>query len=119
MEKNALRYMDGLVHELNQAKRFIIKKILDLPENPEIDPNADALSFTVNYKAIVSNDSILSAEYYLWKYQHKKIADKLELTPAEEMRKTLGSMIEKKSFKLGATSIKLHKGVVEQLKQFI
>jgi len=35
------------------------------------------------------------------------------------MRKTLGSMIEKKSFKLGATSIKLHKGVVEQLKQFI
>ncbi len=115
--------------DLLSLKRKINKQIRLLPDNPNINRISN-ICYTIMLSEIQKDKNFtLSAEYYDFKFQYRKIIKKLKDVSPLETYNCISKMIVDKSFKVNSGTnihgvicyhtIKLHPSVIEFLKGLI
>lgn len=93
--------------------------ILDLPDNPEIKRLSSNPNCYIINSSVINKDlhHTLSPEYYDFKYQYKKLVEKIDTMNILQFSDNLKKIINDGKFNVGSNNevIKLHPKVIELL----
>lgn len=126
---NELKKEMGNLHERAKSIVKILQdKIAELPDNPNIKRIGNSGTFTMKMSEVFKTPSMnLSADYYDFKYQYKKIVEVLEHTEPGEVFNRLERICKEGKIEYVGTGIhgstrnhhKLHPDVISHLKSFL
>ncbi len=114
-----MKDISRLAREATNAKRQIIRQILDLPDNPDIRRlSNDPASFEIMSSDMFKTGN-WSPRYHDFISQYRLIAAVIDRTPIEKLLDKLNEIITKGVAATDGGTMRLHPGVIENLKSIM
>jgi hypothetical protein len=105
-----------LITEAISIRKRITDMILELPDNPDINPiSKSPMAFTIQSSKL--DRGILSPEHYTFKYQYNYFAAALLRVPIEDTLDWIETTLNRGSIKVSGQTMKLNPMVIENIRR--